>query len=48
MNSMLNKDGGLTLEVGPRCSCSDAMGWTAQGIDTLQINEKQKILALMN
>ena len=39
---MLNKRI-IGLDVGSKTICvavSDAMGWTAQGIDTLQINEE--------
>lgn len=42
MNSMLNKRI-IGLDVGSKTigiAVSDAMGWTAQGIDTLQINEE--------
>lgn len=42
MNSMLNKRI-IGLDVGSKTigvAVSDAMGWTAQGINTLQINEE--------
>ena len=44
MNSML-KNRIIGLDVGSKTICvavSDAMGWTAQGIDTLRINEENE------
>ena len=44
MNSML-KNRIIGLDVGSKTigvAVSDAMGWTAQGIDTLRINEENE------
>lgn len=48
MNTMLNKRI-IGLDVGSKTigvAVSDAMGWTAQGIDTLRINEELEQFAL--
>ena len=41
----------LGLDVGSKTvgiAISDLMGWTAQGLDTLRINEEQDDLGMIN